>query len=68
MTVQELQQAIELLLTKPVYFRDILEALSGQPYRTILQAWSVVRTSHDLDRDEQGRYVIDGTKNQSTLD
>lgn len=53
---QSLVQSIELLLERPVYFRDVLSAHDDWPYRAILRAWSDVRTKHELRRDDYGRY------------
>jgi hypothetical protein len=50
---------IEGLLRQPVYFRDVLAALSSEPYRAILRAWSEIRTRHALARDEFGRYWLE---------
>jgi hypothetical protein len=54
----ELVKQIEKFLRHPVYFRDLLAAFRDQPYRAILRAWSEVRTSHALERDERGRYWL----------
>jgi hypothetical protein len=51
-----LVRRIEACLDKPVYFRDILNALRDQKYRAILSAWSEVRSVLPLERDEHGRY------------
>jgi hypothetical protein len=53
-----LVKKIEECLRQPVYFRDLLAAFRDQPYRAILRAWSEVRTSHALERDERGRYWL----------
>jgi|LNFM01.2.fsa_nt_gb hypothetical protein len=53
-----LVREIETLLATPAYFRDVLVLAKDQPYRTILRAWSDVRTRLDLERDELGRYWI----------
>ncbi|HEX5507203.1 MAG TPA: hypothetical protein VFX37_01745 [Pseudolabrys sp.] len=50
---------IEQLLQRPVFFRDLLDALRDHPYRAILRAWSDVRTHHALARDEFGRYWLE---------
>ena len=60
MTDAELQQAIETMLQRPVYFRDVLDGLAGASYRSVLRAWSNVRTRRALDRDEHGRYRLAG--------
>jgi hypothetical protein len=49
---------IEELLQRPVFFFEILEALSDISYRGVLTAWSEVRMCHDLVRDEHGRYRL----------
>jgi hypothetical protein len=53
-----LVKKIEECLRQPVFFRDLLAAFRDQPYRAILRAWSEVRTSHALERDERGRYWL----------
>lgn len=53
---QKLVQSIEQALQQPIYFRDILSAHDSWPYRAILRAWSEIRSRHDLQRDEYGRY------------
>lgn len=52
----EIVRIIEEALRKPVFFRDIVAATRNHRYRSVLQAWSDVRTRLTLDRDEQGRY------------
>jgi hypothetical protein len=52
----EIVKVIEECLRKPVYFRDIVVATKGHPYRQVLIAWSNVRMRHQLERDELGRY------------
>ena len=59
MTDHELRTSIETMLVTPTYFRDILASLEHESYRAILRAWSTIRETHDLDRDEQGRYVLE---------
>lgn len=49
---------IESLLTKPVYFSELLDATRETPYREVLKAWSAVRQRHQLERDERGRYWL----------
>jgi hypothetical protein len=46
------------LLQQPVYFWQVIDALSDETYRAVLVAWSEVRESHALDRDEHGRYWL----------
>lgn len=58
MSPDHLEQQIENLLTCPIYFRDVLDALPGVSYRSVLQAWSAIRSRRPLDRDEHGRYVL----------
>jgi hypothetical protein len=53
-----LVKRIEDCLRQPVYFRDVLDATREQPYRSVLQAWSDIRTRHALERDEYGRYWL----------
>ena len=47
------------LLRQPMFFRDVLVAARDHPYRAILRAWSEIRTSHALARDEFGRYWLE---------
>jgi hypothetical protein len=54
-----LVERIQGMLREPVYFRDVLAAMHGQSYRAILLAWSDIRSSIALERDELGRYWIE---------
>ena len=54
----DIVRIIEDALRKPVFFRDILAATRNHRYRSVLQAWSDVRSRLTLERDEQGRYWI----------
>ena len=54
----ELVRDIEDVLTEPVFFKDILARFSGKEYRSILRAWSDIRSRVPLSRDESGRYWI----------
>jgi hypothetical protein len=51
-------KGIENCLREPVYFRDILHAMSDQKYRAVLLAWSDIRLRLTLERDEFGRYCL----------
>ena len=53
-----LVRAIEDVLTKPVFFKDVLARFSAREYRSILRAWSDIRARVSLSRDESGRYWI----------
>jgi hypothetical protein len=55
-TDAKIVRTIEEALTRPVYFRDIIEATKSQSYRAVLCAWSDVRSRLTLERDEFGRY------------
>jgi hypothetical protein len=54
----ELVRDIEHVLTKPVFFKDILARFSNKEYRSILRAWGDIRLRVPLSRDESGRYWI----------
>lgn len=54
----ELVRRIEAMLARPVHFNDVLEAAAEAPYRDVLRAWSEIRTRHELQRDELGRYLL----------
>jgi len=54
----ELVRDIENVLTQPVFFKDILARFSSKEYRSILRAWSDIRSRVPLSRDESGRYWI----------
>jgi hypothetical protein len=58
--VGALASEIEAALRKPVFFSEILIAFRGRPYRTILRAWSDVRSRRPLARDVHGRYWLEG--------
>ncbi|MEP9379474.1 hypothetical protein ABLE91_22365 [Aquabacter sp. CN5-332] len=53
-----LSARILALLQQPVFFWQVIEALSDETYRATLVAWGEVRERHDLDRDEHGRYWL----------
>jgi hypothetical protein len=57
-TSPELVRCIEDVLAEPVYFREVLDAAKAYRYRDILTAWSEVRSRHELQRDEHGRYRL----------
>ena len=65
-TDAELVAKIEDLLRQPIFFRDVLAAARNQPYRSILRAWSQVRTRHALARDELGRYWLEKRQGASS--
>jgi hypothetical protein len=54
----ELVRRIEDVLAEPVYFREVLDATKAYRYRDVLTAWSEVRSRHELQRDERGRYRL----------
>ncbi len=56
--ISPLAARILTLLEAPVYFWQVIDALSGETYRALLSAWSEVREIYPLDRDEHGRYVL----------
>ena len=55
---QTLVAKIEARLTRPVYFKEVLDCGSAYAYRDILVAWSEVRERRGLQRDEFGRYFL----------
>jgi len=63
--VAALAGEIETALQKPVFFSEILAAFKDRPYRTILRAWSDVRSRRPLARDVHGRYWLDDSKESS---
>jgi hypothetical protein len=54
----ELVRRIEDVLAEPVHFREVLDATKAYRYRDVLTAWSEVRSRHELQRDERGRYRL----------
>jgi hypothetical protein len=49
---------LEQFLGSPVFFKDVLARFSQNKYRDILRAWSEIRSTFELERDESGRYWI----------
>jgi hypothetical protein len=65
--VGALAREIESALHTPVFFSQILSLFSDRPYRTILRAWSDVRSRRALARDVHGRYCLeDGPETAKT--
>lgn len=58
--------SIRRLLGDPVYFWEILSALKDTPYRSVLNAWSDIRETSQLERDIHGRYWLSKNQNDST--
>ena len=57
--VERLAGEIQRFLTgTPRFFAEVVALAGDGQYRTLLQAWGVVRKQSELDRDEEGRYVI----------
>jgi hypothetical protein len=54
----QLVRDIEVALSDPVFFKDVLARFSASDYRSLLQAWSDIRSRITLSRDEAGRYWI----------
>lgn len=48
----------ELLGGGALFFHEVLEAMDDQSYRAVLNAWSDLRETRALDRDERGRYLL----------
>ncbi len=55
---QVAQTMTALLREKPVFFVDLVRALPGVPYRTLLLAWSQVLEANTLSRTEEGHYFL----------
>jgi hypothetical protein len=47
-----------LLAERPVSVYEVMQALPGEDYRTILQAWGDVRRELTLVPDAHGRYRV----------
>ena len=55
----ELAKDMERLLRRePIFFADILRIYADLEYRDVLQGWSELRSTVDLQRDDEGRYLI----------
>jgi hypothetical protein len=54
----DLVRGIEQLLAEPIFFKDVLARFSANEYRSILRAWSDIRSRLQLSRDESGRYWL----------
>ncbi len=54
----KLVRDIEVALSEPIFFKDVLASFSASDYRSVLQAWSDIRSRIALSRDEAGRYWI----------
>ena len=51
----------EILKSGPLYFSEVLDAVSGATYRTVLRAWSLLRERALISQNESGRYELKST-------
>lgn len=59
MITEELSKAfVEVLKEKPRFFADLIRDNLETDYRAVMLAWSDVRTNYEVERDEEGRYLI----------
>lgn len=59
MAVEELSKTfVEALKGRPRFFADLIRDNLDTDYRTVMLAWSDVRTNYEVERDEEGRYLI----------
>jgi hypothetical protein len=52
------EKLVALLKEQPYFYSDLLRKFTEVDYRTFLLGWSELRTRHELDRDEEGRYLM----------
>ena len=45
----------------PFFFYDIVREFSDQEYRDLLQAWGMIRSKENFERDAEGHYVLGKT-------
>lgn len=56
---EELAEKLATLLKERSYmFSELLREFHQVDYRTFLLGWSELRTQYQLDRDEEGRYLL----------
>ena len=55
---QVAQTMTAMLRERPVFFVDLVRALAGVPYRTLLLAWGQVLEGNTLSRTEEGHYFL----------
>ncbi|MCL5046160.1 MAG: hypothetical protein M1598_05130 [Actinobacteria bacterium] len=59
MTVDAIAEEIIARMERgPVFFADVMRTFPHEPYRDLLLAWSQIRSTRKLGRDEDGRYVL----------
>ncbi len=51
----------DFLREQPRYFVDVVMLTDEGRYRDVLRAWGLVRERGQLQRDEQGRYLLPAT-------
>lgn len=54
--VKELASSLK---KKGYFFAELLKKYSEVEYRMFLQAWSDIRKNYELERDKEGRYLIE---------
>ena len=52
------EQIIAKMERGPIFFADIMRDFPHEAYRDLLLAWSRIRSTRKLGRDEDGRYVL----------
>ena len=59
-TIEELSEEMYDFLSssEPLYYFDVLDHYSTIPHRTVVEAFSLMEEEGKLDRDDQGRYLI----------